>query len=145
MFKSRMQKDVNSQYRTMIGRDRLTLEKRQKNTKNANTRNDDPDPQLAATADSNGETDVFAIAQGSPARDRFTCSGADQRDLPRPQGTGCDAGAYEYAVPAPPVEPPPPPTPTPTPPVPTATPTPAPGTHLSVASEPVSGRGLDAR
>ena len=55
------------------------------------------DPLLSAeTVDAGGETDVFTIDALSPARDRAGgCLGADQRDLPRPQGGACDAGAYE--------------------------------------------------
>ncbi|HEY4095734.1 MAG TPA: Ig-like domain-containing protein, partial [Baekduia sp.] len=42
------------------------------------------------------ETPVLALPATSPAIGLAgTCSGADQRDLGRPQGVGCDAGAYE--------------------------------------------------
>jgi hypothetical protein len=53
------------------------------------------DPTVALAPDTAGETDVYPIATGSPALDRFACSGSDQRDLVRPQGSACDAGAYE--------------------------------------------------
>jgi hypothetical protein len=53
------------------------------------------DPQLSARPDETGETGVYTLASGSPALDRFACTGVDQRDLARPQGTACDAGAYE--------------------------------------------------
>jgi hypothetical protein len=47
-----------------------------------------------------GETAVLPIAATSPAVDLAQCSGVtDQRDLPRPQGTACDAGAYEVDQP----------------------------------------------
>jgi hypothetical protein len=43
-----------------------------------------------------GETAVLPIPTTSPAVDLASCSGVtDQRDLPRPQGAACDAGAYE--------------------------------------------------
>jgi hypothetical protein len=47
--------------------------------------------------DDGGETDVLPIPSTSPAVDLGpACSGVtDQRDLPRPQGKTCDAGAYE--------------------------------------------------
>jgi hypothetical protein len=53
------------------------------------------DPKVALQPDTTGETDVYPIAADSLARDRFACTGSDQRDLVRPQGTACDAGAYE--------------------------------------------------
>jgi hypothetical protein len=47
-----------------------------------------------------GETAVLTIPASSPAVDLAPCSGVtDQRDLPRPQGTACDAGAYEVDQP----------------------------------------------
>ena len=47
-----------------------------------------------------GNTETFALAAASPAVDAIPtsvagCSGTDQRDIARPQGTGCDIGAYE--------------------------------------------------
>ncbi len=60
------------------------------------------DPQLSANLQLlGGETPVLALAPASPAiglagRD---CGGTDQRDVPRPQGPACDAGAYELAAP----------------------------------------------
>jgi hypothetical protein len=55
------------------------------------------DPLLSTElANVGGETDLLALSAGSPAQDRAGgCLGADQRDLPRPQGGVCDAGAYE--------------------------------------------------
>jgi hypothetical protein len=43
-----------------------------------------------------GDTDVLALSATSPAVDVDAgCTGFDQRDVPRPQGVACDAGAYE--------------------------------------------------
>jgi hypothetical protein len=53
-----------------------------------------------ALASAGGETDVLTIPATSPAVDLASCSGVtDQRDLPRPQGAACDAGAYEVDQP----------------------------------------------
>jgi hypothetical protein len=50
----------------------------------------------AVLTSAGGETDVLTIPANSPAVDLAACSGVtDQRDLPRPQGAACDAGAYE--------------------------------------------------
>ena len=60
------------------------------------------DPQLSANLQPlGGETAVLALAATSPAIGlaREGCGGTDQRDVPRPQGPGCDAGAYELAAP----------------------------------------------
>jgi hypothetical protein len=47
-----------------------------------------------------GETAALPIPATSPAVDLAPCSGVtDQRDLPRPQGAACDAGAYEVDQP----------------------------------------------
>jgi len=51
-----------------------------------------------------GNTETFALKATSPAVDVIPtsvagCSGTDQRDFARPQGTGCDAGAYELFQP----------------------------------------------
>jgi hypothetical protein len=50
--------------------------------------------------DNGGNTDTFSLEATSPAVDAIPsgapgCSGTDQRDIARPQGTGCDIGAYE--------------------------------------------------
>ena len=51
------------------------------------------DPQLGAF-----DGAVYPLAPTSPAVDRAgACTGTDQRDLARPQGTACDSGAYELA------------------------------------------------
>ena len=49
-----------------------------------------------------GETPLLTIAPTGPAVDLpgGPCGGTDQRDLARPQGDACDAGAYEVAAPA---------------------------------------------
>ena len=64
------------------------------------------DPLLGALADNGGPTQTRAIADTSPARDAVPvtgadCTAADQRGTTRPQGTACDAGAYEIFVPPP--------------------------------------------
>jgi hypothetical protein len=49
-----------------------------------------------------GRTQTHALRPGSPALDASdpaTCSGTDQRGVARPQGTGCDIGAFELEVP----------------------------------------------
>jgi len=57
------------------------------------------DPQLGALADNGGPTDTHALSPTSPARDRGgACPPTDQRGAPRPQGSGCDSGAFEFSV-----------------------------------------------
>ncbi|MBN1976210.1 MAG: DUF11 domain-containing protein [Anaerolineae bacterium] len=63
-------------------------------------------PLLGPLADNGGDTQTHALLPGSPAIDAGTCAGApaaDQRGVARPQGAGCDIGAYEaqtcYATP----------------------------------------------
>ena len=51
-------------------------------------------------ADNGGNTNTVALAADSPAVDAIPvgaagCSGTDQRDVARAQGTACDIGAYE--------------------------------------------------
>lgn len=61
------------------------------------------DPLLASLADNGGPTWTHALLPGSPALgagDPAVCaaapvSGLDQRGVARPQGAGCDLGAYE--------------------------------------------------
>ncbi len=56
------------------------------------------DPQLGPLADNGGPTLTHALAAGSPAidaADAATCPATDQRGVARPQGGGCDSGAYE--------------------------------------------------
>ncbi len=58
-------------------------------------------PQLGVLANNGGPTETMALPLGSPAVDAIPastsgCSGTtDQRGTTRPQGTGCDVGAYE--------------------------------------------------
>ncbi len=97
------------------------------------------DPQLAtALTDAGEQTQVLPIAPTSPAVDIVSpcLSSTDQRDIARPQGAACDAGAFEL-VPA--VQPPPTPTPTATP-TPTPTPTPSPEPQKAVTGHVVDGR-----
>ena len=61
-------------------------------------------PNLGALADNGGPTQTMALPQGSPAVN-FVPSNAcplttDQRGVARPQGSACDAGAYELAPPS---------------------------------------------
>ena len=56
------------------------------------------DPLLDTLANNGGNTDTHALLDGSPAIDNGDCPSAlpvDQRDVSRPQGLGCDIGAYE--------------------------------------------------
>lgn len=62
------------------------------------------DPVLGALSANGGPTATFALSPLSPAIDSVPASGAgceptDQRGVPRPQGAGCDIGAYERAAP----------------------------------------------
>ena len=58
-------------------------------------------PQLGPLANNSGPTQTMALPAGSPAVDAIPastsgCTGStDQRGTTRPQGTGCDIGAYE--------------------------------------------------
>ena len=64
------------------------------------------DPQFASTGpqDNGGSTNTFAPALTSPVVDAIPggapdCGGTDQRDVARPQGNGCDIGAFEVLQP----------------------------------------------
>ena len=58
----------------------------------------DANAQLSASLfNAGGQTDVLPLAANSPAIDRVPgCAALDQRDVTRPQGPACDAGAFEY-------------------------------------------------
>ncbi len=60
-------------------------------------------PRLRDLQDNGGPTFTHALRRSSPARNLVSaganyCGGSDQRGVPRPQGNGCDSGAYEYAT-----------------------------------------------
>jgi len=61
-------------------------------------------PRLDAVASNGGPTQTMALPPGSPAIDAIPaatagCTGTtDQRGIARPQGTGCDIGAFEVIV-----------------------------------------------
>jgi CSLREA domain-containing protein len=58
------------------------------------------DPKLGSFGDNGGPTKTLLPGPGSPALDGSSCTGADQRGVPRPQGPACDSGAVEAANPA---------------------------------------------
>jgi hypothetical protein len=61
------------------------------------------DPLLGPLADNGGPTRTQKVGPGSPAFDAVpaaACSQTDQRGVSRPQGAGCEAGAYEFAPPS---------------------------------------------
>jgi hypothetical protein len=56
------------------------------------------DPQLASLAANGGPTMTHALTEGSPAMDAGDsgfCPPIDQRGIERPNGSGCDLGAFE--------------------------------------------------
>ncbi len=56
------------------------------------------DPQLGSLGYYGGLTQVLPLLPGSPAidaGDEATCAATDQRSISRPQGAGCDMGAFE--------------------------------------------------
>ena len=62
--------------------------------------NTNPQFLFSGTTDTGGNTETFALSASSPAVDSIPagapgCSGTDQRDIARPQGSACDIGAYE--------------------------------------------------
>ena len=59
------------------------------------------DPLLGSLADNGGPTQTMALDTNSPAIDAAVdanCPATDQRGVARPQGAGCDIGAYEVEV-----------------------------------------------
>ena len=63
----------------------------------------DQPAKLGALKANGGPTETMALLGGSPARDAgdlATCPTTDQRGVHRPQGAGCDIGAYEVPHPA---------------------------------------------
>lgn len=58
------------------------------------------DPLLGPLRDNGGSTPTHALLPGSPAIDAAvgSCFPIDQRGMPRPQGAGCDSGAFELAT-----------------------------------------------
>ena len=59
------------------------------------------DALLEALADNGGPTLTHALGTGSPALDvagADACPATDQRGVDRPQGDGCDAGAFELVI-----------------------------------------------
>ncbi len=95
------------------------------------------DPLVAALANNGGPTQTMALLPGSPAIGLVpspNCLFAnDQRGVARPQGTGCDSGAYEAVGDEPTATPTYTPTLTPTvTPTPTQTPSPTPGNLVKV-------------
>jgi hypothetical protein len=60
-----------------------------------------PDILHPTLANNGGPTPTHALVPGSPAIDAIPradpgCTGTDQRGVPRPQGAGCDVGAFEF-------------------------------------------------
>lgn len=59
------------------------------------------DPQLSTLADNGGPAPTMALSASSPAfnyANAATCPATDQRGIGRPQGGGCDAGAFELVL-----------------------------------------------
>jgi len=56
---------------------------------------------LGPLQDNGGDTLTHALLPSSPAidaGDADNCPATDQRGIPRPQGAGCDIGAYEFGA-----------------------------------------------
>ncbi len=68
----------------------------------AETDQQNTDPMLAALTDNGGPTDTHALQAGSSAIDEGDCPSllTDQRGINRPQGAGCDIGAFETTPPS---------------------------------------------
>lgn len=103
------------------------------------------DPGLDPLAANGGPTPTRALRAGSPALDGAlpaTCPATDQRGIARPQGAGCDHGAFELGVAAAPGnDPPPTVVPDPRPPA----VAPPPGLEQFLASLPATRRCLSRR
>lgn len=59
------------------------------------------EPRLGPLQENGGPSRTRALLTGSPALDAgvsFLCTSADQRGVLRPQGSGCDIGAFEVGV-----------------------------------------------
>jgi len=59
------------------------------------------DPLLGPLADNGGPQQTMALGAGSPAinaGNSTACPATDQRGIGRPQGSGCDIGAYEVVL-----------------------------------------------
>jgi hypothetical protein len=84
-------------------------------TSTGDLQNTAPDFSSTEPQDNGGNTNTLAPELESPAvdaiptTDTVLCTGADQRDVARPQGAGCDIGAVELGGPETPPPPPPPP------------------------------------
>lgn len=67
-------------------------------------------PHLGALASNGGPAQTMALLTGSPAIDAIPAAtpgcigGIDQRGVLRPQGAGCDIGAYELSMPGGPIK-----------------------------------------
>jgi hypothetical protein len=66
--------------------------------------NTNPKFLTGGVSDNGGNTDTITLDVTSPAVDAIPanapgCTGTDQRDVARPQGTGCDIGAFEALQP----------------------------------------------
>jgi hypothetical protein len=79
------------------------------NTDDCGFKNPPADPKLSGDLEGGlGETPLLTIPSDSPAVGLAgDCQGTDQRDLARPQGDACDAGAFEVMTPTPTPAPPP--------------------------------------
>ncbi len=66
---------------------------------NGTTDQSSTDALLGPLADNGGPTQTQALLAGSPAIDTASagaCPTTDQRGVARPQGAGCDVGAFEF-------------------------------------------------
>ena len=62
------------------------------------------DPKLGTLGNHGGPTPTIPLLAGSPAIDAIpagdpSCTGSDQRGMPRPGGSACDIGAFELSPP----------------------------------------------